>query len=903
MDRSAVRLLEFVARLTYNVHGLSGQLKLYFSQFLTFHFSKVLSASQIQQVENQRASKPLTDEGEIANVGRDLSESDRCWAIAAIDLLRKEAERVDDRIVSRRLATLTSDLGRILNLGGLESQIESQMVVIELELRKYQERPVVRIPAAIWPMSLLFILYFSVDLYDALQGFNWSVSGPLSGIGIPAIVIGLVIFLRRKSKKANRLLLEKYGGAENYKVEFRITTAQYSWLAFYLMTITFIGYLLAGTHKFGPVHTYYFTVFSVLYFVYLRYFNVGRISENELVRQLEGKEQHTKALDVDENDEMIVSLETRLHASTSRLDAYVLESALFGALTFSGFLQIMASDLVSFGDLESFATNIFNVSQAAVNLDGAAFTDGLTELNNKVSLFCLVSVESLICSIFFLAVIASRLRFSDIADRVRTAINLAQAFNTKEEALYHESETSDIRQSRLLELTGRVNRQLFEANSALRQVDPVVAYMEYFRNAGIMVFFVILVSSSLFITSVLGWAFLALLLATYLYFNRESLNLRFKAFVLQFRIYFLRRALVFLIVAISPFFLAAILRNSFYWLETPGLMALGWFLVGLHLMIWLLFAAHYDEGFGDIESKENRRRMSRWKLVRNLLATAVFLFCVGMVFKQLHFAGADEFIMIGASALSPLMFFAGYFLSRIRWLGVISGWMLSTASIGVLFQTLHLNGSQEMLLIGTIAGLVFSIIMLLKRKQFHSLFLRFCLVLTFVSVTDWLQLFPKIEIAYAHRTTEVAPIMKVFYENGNGFYLTDSVTSRAIAATEWYLAKYDKTVPFSAVYRELVRMYNVYGRLGVERAELSGIADTTQLKNALVLTRERDKIVALYNYQPFARLDVTLEPDILLLLNRKEEAIQTLSVLLKRYEDKASEHRELAAKLASIRAL
>jgi hypothetical protein len=192
---------------------------------------------------------------------------------------------------------------------------------------------------------------------------------------------------------------------------------------------------------------------------------VGRIQENDLVKQLEEKKLNTALLNVDENDEYIVWLETKLNSSTSRLEAYVLESALFGALTFSGFLQIMATDLVSFKDLENFASYIFTTSQAFINLDWNQLEVGVAGLNSKVSLFCLISLESLICSIFFLAVIASRLKLSDIADRVRTSINLAKAYNAKEEAFQEENQADGKLKERLEVLTSKVNEQLHDANS------------------------------------------------------------------------------------------------------------------------------------------------------------------------------------------------------------------------------------------------------------------------------------------------------------------------------------------------------------------------------------------------------------------------------------------------------
>jgi len=247
---------------------------------------------------------------------------------------------------------------------------------------------------------------------------------------------------------------------EILKLKYHFSTGQYTMLAVFLATGVFISYLV-------PDQLHLLAVFAlcIYYFIYLRFFRVGRIQENDLVKQLEEKKLNTALLNVDENDEYIVWLETKLNSSTSRLEAYVLESALFGALTFSGFLQIMATDLVSFKDLENFASYIFTTSQAFINLDWNQLEVGVAGLNSKVSLFCLISLESLICSIFFLAVIASRLKLSDIADRVRTSINLAKAYNAKEEAFQEENQADGKLKERLEVLTSKVNEQLHDANS------------------------------------------------------------------------------------------------------------------------------------------------------------------------------------------------------------------------------------------------------------------------------------------------------------------------------------------------------------------------------------------------------------------------------------------------------
>jgi hypothetical protein len=871
---SDAQLLEFVARLTYNIDGLSGRLRLYFSQFLRFHFSKTLSANRIESIEIRKASQALTTDDEIRNAATSLDETQRCWTVAAIQHLRDEARRSDDRVASRRLELLEDRLVLVLGLQDNTNSIQAERAKIEEEYRRFEERPVVVISSQIWPLTVDFFIRCSLLVYFSLNELNKSFLLGLNIALVTGLILVMVAIFRRGHRRANLKLLEDYGGVERFRVEYQVTASQYSWLALYLVMSTFISYLLPD-----QLHAIAFFGLAFYYFLYLRFFSLGRIRESDLVRQLDESEQHTETLDVDENDELIVSLETKLNSSTSRLDAYVLESALFGALSFSGFLQIMASDLLTFTDLEAFATNIFTTSQALIHLQWDAFSSGLALLNNKVSLFCLVSVESLVCSIFFLAVIASRLRFSDIADRVRTAISLARAFNEKEEALYHESERNDVRQSRLHELTQKVNRQLFEASQALRSVGPVVAYMVYFRNAGILVFLIILISSSLFITGVLGWIFLGLVAATSVYFNRDRINIAFKATFLGLRVVFFRRSYWFAFAALSPFVTGMILRNSFDWQATNEFTALGNLLVGLYLFTWLSLSSHYDEDFGEIEKTGTGNQTSRWAVVKNTVAAVTLGALVGLAFKNIHFAGADEIAMISLTMGALLMYFMGFYLSRVKWFGLISGMLLGSGSVGILFKILHLDGADEMLLMGMIGLAICSVIVWLNKKRFHSLLLRFCLALLFVTMTMWTGIFLRLDLAYAHRTWHVSDLVDVMTKSGYLYYGSDEQVRTGLAAMDEYIRQHGSSVPFTAVYERSTEIYDGFGDEALTNWALrSPSTDSTTIRNAALAVLKRDEVLALYNFSEDItwKFDLALEADLLLALGERDEAIAYL---------------------------
>lgn len=889
MISSDTRLLEFMTRLTYNVEGLPGELKLYVSQFLTFHFLKTLSRNQIEHVENKKASAHFRNSEEIQVASLTFSTEEKVWIIAALQLLQAQAEKIDNRIVSRKIGFRLKELISIFGLEEAGETIAEERKRIEQEIHQFQNRPVIKIPSSIWPLTLDFIIRCTFLLSFSYLSID---KGLLTGINtflIPIFVLILASWIGRQQKKANLQLLDVYGGAQLYKIEYHFSTAQYTWLAIFLGTSVFISYLLPD-----QLHLLALVGLTIYYLIYLRFFRVGKIQENELVKQLDSKIWDTQTLNVDENDEVIVALETKLNSSTSRLEAYVLESALFGALSFSGFLQIMATDLVSFKDLEDFATYIFSTAQAFIHFDWDAFNVSVAGLSNKKSLFCLVSVESLICSIFFLAVIASRLRFSDIADKVRTAINLAKAYNVKEEALHDEQEITGKKINRLQTLTAKVNAQLHQASFVLEEITPVMQYMQYFRNAGILAFLVILISSSLFITSVLGWTFFVLVLATYFYFNRASINQQFKALFLSFRIQFVKQGYWLFGLAFLPQVLGYVLRIFFHVQGTTVLIALSYFLIGLYIFAWLILAAHVDEQFGEIEpTQQDLSRQSRWRIVKNTMAVLILIYATGMAFKQLQLMGADEMMIISLCALAMLMYFVGYYLTKVRWLGIICGGIIAMGSIGILFKTLHLTGADAMLLEAFIAFAVFIPIIIWKRKNFHQLLVRFCVIGFAISIwysPVFSRMPMRLQAAYAHETLDTSEILSVMEANYSESFFSENELEAAISKSDWYIDKYGTGFGFTDVYRGMTNRYWEFGSDVLRPNGETGKIDSVLLPLALKAARQETKILKLFNYQDLPRFvtdpDLPLkhfemEANVLLAMGKKEEAIESLENIIR----------------------
>ena len=511
---------------------------------------------------------------------------------------------------------------------------------------------------------------------------------------------------------------------------------------------------------------------------------------------------------------------------------------------------------------------------------------------------------SLICSIFFLAVIASRLRFSDIADKVRTALNLAKAYNAKEEVLHDELEISGKTTKRLDALTIKVNEQLYQATLVLEEINPVMQYMQYFRNAGILVFLIILISSSLFITSVLGWTFLLLAVATYFYFNRTQIATRLKSFALNFRIEFVKRGYWLLAIAFSPQVVGFILRVFFQVRNVDWSFALSYFLLGVYLFAWLVLAAHVDEQFGEIETNnDDRARLSRWKFVKNALAVWILILALGLTFKQVYFAGANEMLTLSLFSISILMFFVGYYLTKVKWLGIICGWIMAIASIGSLFKILHLEGADEMRLISISCSIALIPIVIWKRKMFHFLMIRFCIATVIIGLyfSPFFQnALIVVKHIYEHGSLRVQKVLGIVEANQAKLFLTEGskAVDLGIEESDAYIKQYGTDFGFTLVYREMIVEYEKFVLTALGRNESDPKKDSTLLPLVLKIARQQHKMARLFHFNEMP--DNGLEAEVLLALGKREEAIHSLEEIVPFIESE-EEKEEMKAKLVSLK--
>ncbi len=317
------------------------------------------------------------------------------------------------------------------------------------------------------------------------------------------------------------------------------------------------------------------------------------LSEEEISQNLFLNEFDFK---IDRNDNQIIELEGRIRNEAIRIEAYILESVMFGALAFSAFLSIIASERfnitlsersdirkgnVEIVDGRLVRTEISEVWDDKMPVDAkdtlnisssrndrkrpdkiatkkisrlqateiALFWDDAVAFMNDVLLFniedagkkwgnltrpnnliMLVMIQTLFCALFFLSVIASRLRYSKVAEDIDNLIRLARSFNDKEEEVHNivlqgaGQINEDIRLNlgrRLKGLEIKISNNISKAKALLDQTRPILIYMSVFRNMGVVTFMSILITSCLFFSTTLATIFLVFSMIAYAY---ESLD-------------------------------------------------------------------------------------------------------------------------------------------------------------------------------------------------------------------------------------------------------------------------------------------------------------------------------------------------------------------------------------------
>lgn len=228
---------------------------------------------------------------------------------------------------------------------------------------------------------------------------------------------------------------------------------------------------------------------------------------------------------IDLNDLRIARMETDTFSITHRVESYTLESALFGALAFSGFLTLLGSPEPVLAKIRMLGADL----EAIWTVMGKApstVREQMIERLTPEDVIAALTVETVMSSMLFLLVILSRLRFYNTLKQVDHSVRSARAMNDKEDQVHlldieTRGQIPELATRRAY-LTRRVNQYMNDAETMFDNLKPLVAYMWVFRTLGIGMFLLILVTSAFLISPMLSLAFVVLTISAYTFMHLDK---------------------------------------------------------------------------------------------------------------------------------------------------------------------------------------------------------------------------------------------------------------------------------------------------------------------------------------------------------------------------------------------
>ena len=585
----------------------------------------------------------------------------------------------------------------------------------------------ITISASLLPITVDYLLRWFWLLYYNMGGFDsWTFLGGDADswfFATQMIIIGPLIltFAVMRDRYIRRRLSDLFKDLKVDRLKPRVKQNpwNYALLAFYILSGMFI-FTTVPAFEAPPIGFVLLVGLLILlpyHMILLRQFSKTIPHPKKVLDQLETTRKRILKTNLtpDENDEEIVNLGVNLSSVNELMNAFVLEAALFGALAFSGFLQIISSDYFSIPKMDQFTTDTYNILHSIVNLE-AFNASQIQELLGKEALLSLMCYESLFCSVFFLSVIASRLRFNDLTDYIDKALRLASTFNVKEEALLQSGVS--LEDERVNYLNHRIREQLQDGYRTQDAIEPIMEYMRFFRTLGITAFFIIIITGGLFISAYVSIILLFISVLSLAYFKLDQFVMNMKSLFISIQEFFFSVEKQIGWISWGVIGLAIFVNT----LDAPGagiIMFLGFLFVVL-AYLFSLFLPEVVEVKSKVE--DIFQSASAFQVMqRKLFKLGMALFFLGYGFKIQHWPGAGPMLITGLGFVAFYFLFTKKVKEGTKWVGYIVGIALATAFLGLLFKFQHVPGAK-MLFYVNMAGIpVGTILVLLYWNKMNKL--------------------------------------------------------------------------------------------------------------------------------------------------------------------------------------
>lgn len=605
---------------------------------------------------------------------------------------------------------------------------------LKRENRFYTE---IYLPASVRPILFDFILRCFV--LWGYQNWGWNLLGEgvniISFYILQLVIIPIVIFIYantrdKKTIKQTQSLITKID-IENLRI--RINNTAWHYLLLFILLLA--GSIIMLLVKKLEIETPAIAILGLFYGIYLlmlqtifskqtpTYLNIKQQIEDIEHRELSGE------LTPDQNDEEIINLEVNLKAENERMNAYVIEAALFGALAFSGYLQLVAEGGLSFSSIVDFNNHVLLVLSNIIDSTVDNISLSYAFLLSKNGIVALLSYQLLLCSIFFLAVIASRLRFSKLTDYVDRFLQLSKAMNVKEEYLIQNDKTN----------TEAINYYNIKIKDLLRkgykkqdEIFPIMEYMQFFRTLGIVMFFIIIITGGLFISQWISMILFFISALSLFYFHLGKLRNGLKSIYISMQEFYYRTNTIIHWVCWSMIFSALLLR-TFGIQGGVEIMIIGFLLLFLHYLMNLFIPVQFDY---EIKNSDDAYGLAIkfHTILAYLFKIALALFFMGYMLKAFHLPYAGLLLYVSIFMMGTYFLIVPKLKKGSSWIGYVLGISILVFLLTAFSKFMYLPSTRYLYVL--LVPLVFAsvIITYLKRNQIRSLIKRIILILFLITL-------------------------------------------------------------------------------------------------------------------------------------------------------------------------
>jgi hypothetical protein len=662
-----------------------------------------------------------------------ITENERIRVLELILLFRKILENSDYFVPEMFDNTAYEKICNLLASKKNELEQAAQQAASWYDLKKGNKFYTwLIVPASVRPVLIDFIIRVLFLTY--FQTWGWKQLPDESAVFIYFLIqvviipTGVFYFAIKRDRgivQQTESLLNKIH-AEDVRLRIRNSAWHYL-LLFVLVSLTSLILVSVGRLEMTGVALATVAVTYSIYLVILQTkFSKQAPSYQSIRQQIEDKEhmELSRNLSPEENDEEIVNLEVNLKAENERMNAYVIEAALFGALAFSAFLQLVAEANLSIEHISTFNQHLLKVFSHLIDNELKSLDTSVQYLTSKFGIFSFLSYQLLLCSIFFLAVIASRLRFSRLTDYVDRYVQLSKSINEKEETLVRQGNIND---NALIHYNTRIKELLKKGYEKQEELNPIMEYMKFFRTIGISMFFLVIITGGMFISPWISVVLLFIALLSMIYFYFGKIRSRAKAIYIGLQEFYFGSSRIIHWSCWSMILIAIFFRTF----NIPGgalLLTIGFSLLSLHYLLNIVVPVRYDYTI-KTENDAFGSRLEYHQILDLIFKMALAIFFLGYLFKTMHWPAAGIMLVISLNMLCLYFLLAPKLRQGSSWLSYFLGLSLFVSLEAILFKFQHYPYSALLISLSIPLILISGLMAYLKRDKIRPMIIKTVIIL------------------------------------------------------------------------------------------------------------------------------------------------------------------------------